>query len=454
MFPRDIIIWMIAVCALCAFVALAVAEEGVDASRLAAAPDDPLPFARDRVFGLDLSPYRSVEALTWLQTSGAAQPWALVVLPADEDVVAALAAESSEQTALQALDSLVSATNGAPVAMCLRRPESADAEPLAEAVVDALATRYAGQVVYAFACDPEDSGWQRLLNEASPGTFTDSAAMRLLPVAGAAVVALHAMDTIVPGTIITSDDLPQTASGYIAYHVPFQTVPDPISVAAMVTAVRETAHAALLLAQPSRESNPTEFTAALIGTQMPGTVIPQGFSSVRAPGFAASGAWLVENVATTPYAVTSGDIAELSATVLGTDISLVTVFGPGTGDVLVWIDPVEGQPLPTPDATYNLTASQAQPVALLIADGLAAREHRVIIQAIPEAGGEIRIAGLFVTGGSAQPWTGLLASISLLAVGVAALTERAWNAVRQIRAGRPAGRRAGTLMRARYHRER
>ena len=451
--PRDIVVWLIAVCALCAFIALAVAEEGVDATRLTAAPDAPLPFARDRVFGLDLSPYRSVEALTWLQESGSTQPWSLVVLPADEDVVAALAAEVSEAAALLALDSLVNATNGAPVAMCLRRPVTADAKPLAEAVVDALATRYAGQVVYAFACDGEDRDWQRLLNEESSGTTTTTGTSRLLPVAGAAVIALDRVDPISPGDLVVPKDLHHISVGYVAYQVPFETIPDATTITSMVSAVRETAHASLLLAQPNPEVSPAEFTAALIGTQLPGDIIPQGYSRVSAPGFAAAGAWRLESVATTPYAVAAGSLAELSATVLGTDISLITVFGPNTGEINVWIDPEEGQPLPAPDETFDLTADQAQPIALLLADGLAAREHRVIIQAVPVAGGEIRIAGLFVTGGSALPWTGFLASLALLIVGVAALTERAWSAVRQIRASRPGGRRAVGLMRARYRRD-
>lgn len=451
--PRDIVVWLIAVCALCAFVALAVAEEGVDATRLTAAPDAPLPFARDRVFGLDLSPYRSVEALTWLQTSGSTQSWSLVVLPADEDVVTALATEGSAEAALVALDSLVNATAGAPVAMCLRRPVTADAKPLATAVVDALATRYAGQVVYAFACDADDSEWQRLLNEESSGTTTTTGASRLLPVAGAAVIALDALDPLAPGDLLLPKDLHHLSVGYVAYPVAFETIPDAATVTSMVSALRETAHATLFLAQPAPDSSPAEFTAALINAQLPGEIIPQGYSRVGARGFAAAGNWQMESVATTSYAVASGSLAELSATVLGTDISLVTVFGPNTGEINVWVDPEEGQPLPGPDATFDLTADQAQPIALLLADGLAAREHRVIIQAVPATGGEIRIAGLFVTGGSAQPWTGFLASLSLLAVGVAALTERAWSTVRQIRAGRPSGRRAVGLMRSRYRRD-
>lgn len=457
--PRDTIVWLIAICALCAFVFLAIAEEGIDATELAFAPDEPLPFARHQVVGLDLSQYHSVDALNWLQASAAPRPWPLIVLPADEDVVVALAAEddAASGAALQAIDSLMGATNGAPVAMCLRRPADDDTAPLAEAIFDTLATRYAGKVVYALACDAHDHEWQRQLSEAAPGVVTESGVHRLLPVAGAAEITLTEINPPPAGEALLPGDLPVTEAGYMAYQIQFSAPPAPDVVATFATTLQNAAHAALFLAQPARETNPTEFAAALGSVQMSGTTIPQGFSNVIAPGYAFAGTWQPEWVATTPFAVATGanpGTAELSSTALGTDISLVTVFGPDTGSINVWIDPPAGTDLPAPDATYSLVADQAQPVSLLIAQGLAAREHRIVIQALPDADGEIRIAGLFVTGSSGQPWTGFLAALALLAVGISALTERAWSAIQRIRATRPAGRRAGPLGRARYQRDR
>jgi hypothetical protein len=397
---------------------------------LRSAPDAPLPFERHRVFGVNLSGMSSLQALDWLNAAGNPN-FALVVAPIDADVVSALAQGDNREAALTAVETMRQAAGGSPLAVCLRRPSDiVGGLSIAQAAVGAISSRIPDQVVYVSACDGEHPGWQANIVEAArPDLETGGTRQALIPFSAGAIVDLQPLDEI--------DDLEDerlmtaAADRYVLYSAP---VFEPLGVE-RVESIAETlsdaSQAGLVLLEPAPESDAAALAASIANVTLASGILPEGFASVAGPGVTQNESWRQASVGTIRYLRASGAGAALAAEFIGTDIFLVGLQSPESGVVQVWIDPASSTARPTVE--LDLESVQARDVAIPIARGLPAARHRIVIQAVADDGRSVTLSGLFVTGKPATAWTGAMAATALLAVAIAALTERSYAAVVAIR---------------------
>lgn len=430
--------WTIFVLACFGYVMLGFAEHGMRIASMSTTPSSPLPFARHEVFGLDLRDYSSLEALEWLNSAGR-EPFALIIVPLDADVVLALGEPELQTDALIAMDRIVEAAAKSPLAVCLQRPADIDnPAEVAESAVITLTERYPNAIAYVSACDyHDDPGWQQ---DVASTTLTatlitepvDRSMMPLSTGEPVRMVDLDGQDEISPGELVDVG-----GQGYSLVSAP---ISEPVSsdLTARATAtIRENPHVALLAVKPARELDPSTVADSLRPALVEGTFLPSGYSSVAAPGVGLNGAWDDATVGTVPYrrATTTGPV--LFADFVGTDIALLTILSPDAGRINAWVDPdTDGGDVP-PDAVFDLNSAQATDAALPLFVNLPGTRHRIIIQVETAQGRSVAVSGVFVTATTAPVATRTLASVALLLTAVGALTERSLASIAAIREGYP-----------------
>lgn len=431
--PRDRrrISWAILALATTSFVFLAVAEQGSSERVPSSVPPGPLPFERHRVFGLDLSNHSSVAALEWLRSTTGGMP-ALLMLPIDGDVVLALGQEQARPNALAAIDLLVGAARGAPIAACLRKPPQTVGDiGVAQAAVDALLERFPASIAYVTSCErAADPSWQRAVGRAALGNVdppqgtTDA----LFPLS---------VGTIAHVRYIDADDVGRAGNGssgdsrYVIASVAARAPADADMVQRALDALRGEPLLALVLLRPEGDIDPTTLLASIRDVRLPGEVAPQGFTNVGAPALALSAEWQESVVGTARYRRTDAAGATLRVTFTGTQLHLLGVLSPDAGTLVVWLDAEPGEPGARPRTEVDLSAPQARDAAIAIVDDVPASRHTVTLVS---RGGEIIVSGVFAAGKHESGITSALAAVALFAIAVAALADVCYSAVGEVRA--------------------
>ena len=423
--------WTVLSLAVIAFVCLGLAEQGSRGGGLLTPPDQPLPFERHRIFGLDLGELSSLQARDWLNAAGNPS-LALILVPIDADVVESLAQEDRREEALVAVDSLVQAAGASPIAVCLRRPpEVVGGLGIAQAAVSAITSSHPDRVIYASACDPsEHPAWQGDIDEAArPDAEAAAPRNALVPLAGGPIV----MRERLGGTSdLDAEHFRLHARGYYAtFRLDSSEPLSAETVGDAGGAMADTSHSALVLVAPTNNVDPAALTTSIANASLTGDSLPEGFSGVNAPGVHVNDQWQHTVVGTVSYLRATNSEAAISAEFVGTDVYVAGIESPESGLLNVWIDPES--PTAVPTVVLDLASFQARDAAIPIASGLPAARHEITIQAVVTEGQSVTISGLFVTGKPPTAWTGLMAAGGLLLAAVAALSERCYTAISAIR---------------------
>ncbi len=434
---RRVVAWVLVAVSCIGFVALGLAEQNVKGAVIAPVPDAPLPFPRHKVIGLDLRGYSSLEAVQWLQAGGVG-PYALAVVPVDADIVTALTQPDAKPAALAAMDQMVQSAQGTPLAVCLWKPSSAAGGlGIAQSVADALVERYPGAIAYMLACgaDGDMSGWHADISRAVRGEdLTPLPSDTLIPLSAGAPLTLFTLpdsDAISAAEVLSS--LPGT-DRYSAAIVRATRPPDPTFGTTAMGLMSDLAALSLVILQPGHEVDPAALTASLAGIALPGAPLPEGYTSVTAPGIATEGDWILSTVGTVPYARTTADAA-IALEFVGTNLFVQALTSPDGGKLHVWIDPPASDPSAAPDITVDLKDPQAEDTTIQLASRLPAARHRLVLAADNDEskGQNVSISGFIVTGHATPEPVARLAALMFLAIATAALAERALASIQGIR---------------------
>lgn len=430
---RRVLSWSILCLACAGLLLMGLAERDARAAVLRPVPEAPLPFARHKVVGLDLRSFSSLESLQWLQVGGV-QPYALLMVQVDSDIVTALTQPDDQPSALAAMDQLVAAAQGTPLAVCLARPVVAvGGLAIAQAVAEALVERYPGAIAYVLGCGVENSDeWHRDLSRAIRGEDAMLPPDVLIPMSAGASLTLF--DTAGNDSLGGADILGRLP-GTDRYSAAVVTVTRPAD-EALVRHAREAmtslAALALIVVQPERSVDPAALSASLSGVGLNTALLPEGFTSVTAPGVAADGDWILSTVGTVPYARTTTNAA-IALEFVGTNVFVQALTSPDGGTLLAWIDPPADDPTVSPVARIDLQDDQASDTTIQIATGLLGKRHRLVLSAENAEGQSVSVSGVVVTGQAAPGSIAKLAAAALLMIAVLALTERALANIRSIR---------------------
>lgn len=404
-----------------------MAQQGGIGSQLAPIPERPLLFPRHLVFGLDLRDRASADANAWLSQVDV-NPLALVLLPVDADIVAALTSENDVQAGLDAIATLIGPENGSTIGLCLRQPVTPlPTGELATIVVDALRSTETNRLAYISTCDPRNSSWHQALSEALE--LEDAPASgSLLPLASGAPIRLsleESFDAIQPASI-------RDFSGD-SYAIPVIPVNAPLTadqVAMSVDALTDAAQLALIGLRPAPNIDAAAFMGSIVNVRLGGDTLPEGFSRFDASAITLGGNWMASKVGTGQYAMTTEAGATIQTSFIGTSIWLVGLDSPDGGGIQVWIDePAPADPA-TADRAISFESSQARNTSIAVATDLPAAKHTITIRT---TGGQVAIAGLVVRGQPESVWSRALGSVGLIAVAIAALTVLGLSEVYQIR---------------------
>lgn len=440
---------MITVFAIMALLLQGFAEQGGIGSSLDPVPQQPLPFPRERIFGVDLSDRPSLNAVEWLESSGSS-PFALALLRVDADIIAALRDEAQSASAFRALDQLMEAARDTNVALCLERPVTEiEDDVLAELTIDSLRDRYPDRIAYVTSCSPEsDDSWATAI-AAQVRAEQPASDGRLLPLSTGAIVETR--------PVLSFDDLRssrlRTFAGSV-YVLPIVPVDAPLSAPELdlaIGAIRDAAQIGLVLLQPDPNLDGAELTASLSADTLPTDQLPEGFSGVSAPALSFGEGWEVSTVGRVVYMRTGVTGTSIQTTFSGTTIYLHALLSPNAGSVSLWVDPDLNDPGP-PDNTIDLSATQAQDAALPLVEGLAAAPHSIYLIT---NGGEVAISGLFVKGQPAAGWNAGLGAFALIGVATAAMAIVGLARVQDIRnqSALPPGRSAESSHPRAYQRD-
>lgn len=434
---RRMIAWTLVVTSCLGFVCLGLAERDVRGAVVAPVPDAPLPFARHKVVGIDLRSHSSLEALEILQRGGVA-PYAIALAPIDPDIVNALTQTDARPAALAAMDQLVQAAQGVPLAACLwKPPTTVGGLGVAQAVAESLVERYPGAIAYLLACGPDEerAGWHADISHAVRGE--DSLALpldTLIPLsAGSPITLFESRDADQLGAAGVLAGMPGT-DRYSAVVVP---VTQPVSGSFVIEAhdlLTDLAALALVVARPERGVDPAALAASFGTATLDGAPLPEGFTSVTAPGIMTTGDWILSTVGTVPYARTTTDAA-MAIEFVGTSVHVQALTSPDGGTLHGWIDPAADDPTAAPDIVVNLSDDQAVDAPIVLADGLPAVRHRLVLSASNDetAGQSISISGFVITGHATPEPVARLAAYALLLIAIVALGERALTNIAAIR---------------------
>lgn len=418
---------MIAVFAIAALLMQGFAEEGGIGSSLDPVPQQPLPFPRERIFGLDLSDRPSLEAVEWLQAGGSSA-YALTVIRVDANIVSAMRNQTQVVDAYRALDQLMAAARDTNIALCLERPATEIEDVvLAELTIDALRDRYPDRIAYITSCSaPSDDGWGAALSSQVRSTIPADSGV-LLPLSTGAVVETRPVESF--------DELSSSRLRLFAgdtYVLPVVQVTAPLADdqrRIAVEAIGDAAQIGLVMVQPDRNLDPAALSSSLALSQLPGDQLPEGFSGASAPAMTFEGSWEISTVGRVVYMRTSSTGAMLRATFSGTTIYLNALLSPNAGTLALWVDPNLAD-LGQPVRTIDLSAVQAQDAAVVLVEGLAAERHTILLAT---SGGDVAVSGLFVKGQPAAGWNAGLVAFALIAVATAALGIVGLGRVQDIR---------------------
>ncbi|HUG14504.1 MAG TPA: hypothetical protein VMM78_05730 [Thermomicrobiales bacterium] len=343
---------------------------------------------------------------------------------------------------MAALDSLVEAGVGSPLAACLRRPDAVtDAVETAAIAVEALIERYPDAIAYVFACNhASEPEWQAAVAEAMGNINPRAAgvAATLFPVSSGAPLTL--IDTRDPDDILTEIESGEAAKGYVAVSLQIDAPVAPAVLQDARRAIMETSHVAIVLIRPTPDVNVDSTTAAIAAVSGHSDGLLIGFSNATLESVERLGEWETVRVGTVTYLRVTTASATLTFDFVGTDMYLLGVRSPNAGIVHAWIDPPATGLSPHPDVSYDLGATQARDTAHPLFTGLSASRHTLVLVANNDDGSNVMISGFFVTGSPVLTWTGRLAAASLLLIATAALAERCASTISTIR--RTSGPRA------------
>ncbi|RIK40088.1 MAG: hypothetical protein DCC58_14395, partial [Chloroflexi bacterium] len=396
-----------------------------------AVPPGPLPFERQRVFGLDLQHCSSGEALHWLQSTSGAMP-ALVALPIDGEVVQALGQEQERELGLAAIDLLVAAARDTPIAACLRKPRDTVGElGVAQAAVEALVERFPNAIAYVSSCEQAgDPSWQRAVARAVLGNI-DPPVGTLDALFPLSVGTIAHVRTLEPEQLGDHGKLATGDSRYLLARLELGAPASVELVTRTLDALRNEPTLALVLLRPGPEIDPATMLASIAGVRLADSVAPQGFTNVTAPPVIQSLEWQDSRVGTAHYRRATADGAAMRIAFTGTQLHLIGVVSPDAGRVTVWLDVEPSAPGAKPWAELDLHASQARDVALPLVEDVPASSHQVTLVI---SGGEVAISGFFTAGKEESGPTSALASLVLLVIAIAALADVCYSAVAEIRA--------------------
>jgi hypothetical protein len=418
----------IVVVALMAALLLGLAEQGGVGSALSPVPQQPLPFAREKIFGLDLTDRPSLDAVQWIEVSGTAR-LGLVFLPVDDDIVAALTRENARADAHRALDAMMAASADTTVALCLERPVTQIEDPvLAELTVDTLRDRYPNRIAYITTCpDSNEASWSQAVADqlrsarpASPG--------RLVPLSSGADVDVESVEGF---EALSRESLRAFAGDvYILPSIETTRSLDAAQIELALTAIRDAAQIGLIMLRPKGDADPAELMQSIDAASLPADQLPEGFTGVASTALAFTEEWEPANAGRVNYRRTREPGAALRSTFIGTRIYLQALLTPDSGGIVVWIDPDPANPS-DPDAEIDLSVTQARDAAIVLAEGLAADRHSIVIVT---TGGEVSISGLFVSGQPEAGWNAALAVLALLVTATFAMAVLGLARVQDIRA--------------------
>lgn len=434
---RRIVAWTLLAASCVGFVALGLAEENVRGAVISPVPDSPLPFARHKVFGLDLRANSSLESVQWLQAAGTA-PYALAIVPVDPDIVTALTQPDARPAALAAMDQLVESAQGIPLAACLwKPPTTVGGLGVAQAVAESLVERYPGAIAYLLACGEggETGDWHADISRAVRGdTAVALPANTLIPLsAGSPLTLFNADDADALGASGVLESMPGTNrySGVVV------TLTRPADSAFGIEAkglLTDLAALSLVIVRPDRSVDPAMLTTSLGGISLDGAPLPEGFTSITAPGITTNGDWILSTVGTVPYARTTSDAA-IALDFVGTNLYVQALTSPDGGTLHAWIDPDGDDPTAAPDVVVDLNDTQAVDTPIQLVDGLPAVRHTLVLSASNDQakGQNISVSGFVVTGHATPEPVARLAAIVFLLIAIAALAERALTSIQSIR---------------------
>ena len=434
---RHALAWLVLLLAAGSYVALAVAEQGAAPAGFETPPSQPLPFARQRVFGLDLSDRSSVDALNWLNAAGNPS-LALTVVALDPDVVGALVDTEQQPLAYSALDLLLGAGGATPLAVCLHEPPGTVGQlGIAQAAIGALNDRYTARIAYVAGCAADSLEWRRAVVRAALKTEQSVTTLdnALVPLSAGATLSVTQ----------TGNDSMQRAAlragssgNYAVLRESAHTDVSARLVSQASAILQDNAQIALVLVVPSQQADPGRFVAGFASAQLPTDTAPQGFSPIDTGSLQLSGEWQPSQVGAVTYRLAQSEGAALTIDFVGADIYLTGLVAPDNGAVDVWLDPPDGT-LPPPNSSVSFEAAQARDVATPLYTGLPATRHRIVVVS---SGGKIALSGVFIAGRATPGWANGVAAAGLLAASVAALTMICFSAVQGVRTqGSPVTRR-------------
>jgi hypothetical protein len=423
--------WTIFLLACLGFLSLGLAEQGSRGPVLKSPPPAALPFPRHQVLGLDLRSYSSLGALEWLNTANAGT-LPLIAIPVDADVVAAFGEPDIQDAAVSAMDQLVTAGAGSPLAACLRRPSTArGATESARIALEAIIERYPNVLAYVSACD-EDDEWQQAISDAMSDIRMRavSSVSSLVPVSAGAPLDEVWLDG---PTQLSDATTPIASTDYSVLVIP---ISEPVTTSLVEQAqatIISSAQTALIMLRPEPDAPHESVVGAIQMANLGTNMLPVGFTNATAPFIVVDGDWQATTVGTVAYMRTSAESAMLVVDFIGTDVHLLGVRSPQGGKVSAWIDPSVSDPPSVPDVTVDFRGQQARDTSEVLFQNLPAARHRLYVVAHNEGGSNVTLSGFFVVGMPSPTWTGTLAAALLLLIATVAFAERCHASVMDIR---------------------
>jgi hypothetical protein len=144
----------------------------------------------------------------------------------------------------------------------------------------------------------------------------------------------------------------------------------------------------------------------------PGTYLAENKSIVL------SGAWFVQTLGTSTSAPSSSTVtttpgSSMTLRFYGTDLSMMARIGPESGKVHVSVDGQESSVLPADGqgSFVDFSASQAENQEILLATGLAHRDHTLRITS--DGAAEVAISSFAISANTPFPWAFVLLYVAL-----------------------------------------
>lgn len=139
-------------------------------------------------------------------------------------------------------------------------------------------------------------------------------------------------------------------------------------------------------------------------------ILDPGTYQADDPAIVRSGTWFTQTLGTTSTAVTSESMvtstagSKMTVYFYGTDLIMDSRIGPESGVVRVTVDGAPSSILPSDSqgSFVDLSGDQAEETSILLATGLAHRDHTVVISS--SGSEDVAISGFTVLASTAFPW--------------------------------------------------